>query len=554
MTGHAGGHVEGEAEIDRLMMRRPDARRVHDLLRRYEPVRLRAETAQLRPGDRRALGKLVEAARYIDPIYWRQRSRIGWALWQALQRSGERSGELGRLLRLNYGPWDNLDGDAPFWGDHPLPPGASFYPPELTRDQLDAYLAAHPDQRAALLGPTSLVEPDGDRLRAVPYDRAYQPELRAIASAMRAASEPATDAAFRRYLAARADGLCTGELQASERLWVDAASSPIDLVIGPHEVYDDALRGMKTSYEAAVLVRHALSERMTEFEGEARDLARDLPGAVADDPTEGKVRIGVYDMVFAAGMFNLGSKAIAVALPNDEHVRRDHGSRLLLFRNVIAAKFDAILAPLAAHVLAPAELDLVDRDAFLYQTLLHEAGHVIGSGFVQCGRRDSKTTIKDALGERYSTIEEARADLLGMRFLGALVARRTLPAELAETSAATFVVSSLRSVRFGDRSDHARAAAIALSQLHAAGAVRRDGDRLRIDPARTQRTLDALAERVQAIASAGDYDAAGRLIADHSTTPPAIAELLVRTTDVPVDLEFVFEAQPADDFLAAGTG
>jgi hypothetical protein len=524
-----------------LMAHPPPLARVRALLRRYVRVRLEAEKDHLASGDRLAITKLIDAARWIDRIYWRQRSDIGWELLEALRRSREHAGsELDRLVTVNVGPWDNLNGDSPFWGDAEVPPGGNFYPPDLSREELNAYLARHPEESAALLRPTTLIRRRGDRLVAIPYEEAYAKELEQTAAALRAASATVTHDGFRRYLTRRADGLRTGALFESEKLWVRESNGPIDIAIGPYEVYDDGLKGVKTSYEAVVLVRHALTERLAQFEHAASELGRELPGAVADTPVDKRVRIGVFDVEYVSGMLNMGSKAIAVTLPNDERVRAEAGTRLLLFRNVIEAKFDCILKPLAARIMPADELALVHRDAFLFQTLLHEAGHALSADVVRSNGRGRTVTIKEALGERYSTIEECRADLLGLYFLELLVRHGVLPRDLAATAAPTFVAHSVRAIRFGVRSDHARAAAITLSHLFRMDAVRREGDGLRVDPGRTARGVQELAAHVQSIANHGDYAAAGRLIEEHGSTPAPIAELLRGTEDVPVDLEFAF--------------
>jgi len=519
----------------------PDLARIHALLRQYVPVRLVAEKSHLTSGDRRSALKLIKAARWVDEIYWQQRSEIGWQLANTLRGDvAHRGGELDRLLRINYGPWDSLDGDAPFWGSSELPAGANFYPPDLTRTELAQYLALNPTQEATLLKSTTLVRRRGDRLVAVPYEQAYEKELGHIAKALTEASRTTTHDGFRRYVMSRAEGLQSGDLSESERLWVRASDAPIDLVIGPYEVYDDTLKGVKTSYEAAVLIRHPLSTWMEEFERYALELGQELPGAVAD-PVERNVRIGVFDVEYSAGMLNMGSKAIAATLPNDERVRQDTGTRLLLFRNVIEAKFDSILRPLADCVLTNDQLPLVEKEAFTLQTLLHETGHALSRGYVEHHGRLTSVTINEALGERYSTIEECRAELLGAYFLANLARRGVVASRLEAAAATTFVAHSVRAVRFGDKSDHARAAAISLNHLCRCGAIRLENEKLRIDPARTHAGVAQLMVRVQTIANEGDYDAAGRLITELGNTPREVEDILPATTGVPVDLEFVFE-------------
>ncbi len=531
---------------DDVLRNLPDPDRVRALLSSYAPVRVQAETGHLSAGDRRAVVKLIEAASHINRIYWRQRSELGWTLKTALgKRHDPAARELERLLTLNFGPWNHLENDAPFWGQWQRPQGGSLYPEDLTREELDIYASRHPEERSALLGHKTLIRRRGDALVPIRYEDAYRDELAAVARALTEASEVASHDGFRRFLRARADGLVSGDLYPSEVLWLDVADSPIDIAIGPYEVYDDGLLGVKTSYEATVLVRHPSSETIAAFESVAPELERELPGAVEMDRSHRRIRIGVYDVAFAAGMTNMGSKAIAAMLPNDERVRAELGGRLLLFNNVIAAKFAAILEPVAARVFVPQQRSLVREDAFVIHTLLHETAHALGSCYV---RRDgpTKQTINDLLRERYSAIEEARADILGLSFLVLLTQHRVFPAEVLEPAAVTFVASGVRSLRFGIGSEYAKSAAIALTRLVRDDAiVARAEKHLEVRPEVVHQSMRNLGSEIQRIATYGDYDAAGKLIEELGSIPREIGAALDLIGNVPVDIEFVFNGSTA---------
>jgi hypothetical protein len=378
-------------------------------------------------------------------------------------------------------------------------------------------------------------------LIAEPYHQAYKHELSHVAEALEQASQHATHDGFKKFLRARADGLLRGSLQESEMLWIDVSDSPIDIAIGPYEVYDDGVRGVKASYEATVLVRHRMTESLAEFHKVAPELERGLPGAVASAQSLRKFRIGVYDVAYAAGMTNMGGKAIAATLPNDEEVRSKVGARLLLFRNVISAKFAPILHRLGEQILAPDQLDLLREDAFLYHTLLHEMAHATSECFVREGNRITARSINEALKERYSTIEECRADLIGFVFLDLLARQNFLSPKLGDAAAVTFVVNHVRSLRFGTGNDYGRGAAIILSHLKDRGSLKADNSgRLAVDVQGIQEGVADLAAAVQDIAVRGDYPTAGRLI-DHGVLPAEIETLLPRLKDIPVDLEFIFD-------------
>jgi hypothetical protein len=527
--------------VSRPVLEYPDSAQIERLLSQYALVRLEADTGHLAAGDRQALRHLASAARWIDRIYWRQRSETGWEIKQRLaSQHGAVPPAFERLVNLGFGPWDAFDNDRPFWGTAVRPPGGGHYPHDLTREEFDRYADAHPRDRDALLSSTTVVHRDGDRLVAIPFVDIFRNELARVADDLDRASLTASHAGFAAFLRARADGLRSGALRSSEELWVDVGDSPIDIAIGPYEVYDDALLGLKASYEATVLVRHPMTDRLTEFESAASELALILPGAIVAPQHRSRVVIGVYDVVFTGGSTNMGAKAVAAMLPNDDQVRQARGSRLLLFRNMIAAKFATILKPLAQRLLRADSLAYIDEDAFVVHTLLHEMSHAL---VASDDRPDGEPgSANELLRERYSTVEECRADLVGLVFLHHLAERQVLPMRLADAAAVTFVASSLRVLRFGEQNDYGRAATIALSHLMASGALAVDEDgRLAVDAAATLKATRALAERVQAIRTGGRYAEAGTLITELGTLPPGLRALLAKLDDVPVDLELAFD-------------
>jgi hypothetical protein len=516
----------------------PSDAAVAALLGRYKVVELGLAPTDLSARDKSALRKLVAACAFVDAIYWRQRSELGPVLRDALARgTGAARPALRRLLALNFGPWDALNDERPFWGEEARPPGGTLYPVDLSQAEMNRYVDDHPEERAELLAATSLVRRVGPRLASVPYSVAYGAELSAISELLCAASLDASNQSFAEFLRARARDLTSGDLADSERQWLALSSSPIDIAIGPFEVYDDDLMGLKASYEATVLLRHPLSDRLQEFESVLPELERDLPGSATLSASGRTFSAGVYDVVHAAGMTNIGTKAIAAMLPNDETVRQEAGARLLLFNNVAVAKFEAILRPIADAILVPDEATLVREEAFVLHTILHETAHALVPSYVGAGQ----LTANQALLERYSTIEESRADLIGLVYLWTLVRSGLISATVGDAAYATFVASCVRSLRFGMGSDYARGAAMILSYLHEAGALRVEGDHLRLFASVAERAVGQFAARLQAIATTGDYAGAGKLMDRYWRIPVGLPALLGKIEHVPVDLEFSFE-------------
>ncbi|MGO9605081.1 MAG: dipeptidyl-peptidase 3 family protein [Candidatus Binataceae bacterium] len=485
----------------------------------------------------------MRAAKWIDRIYWKQRSGAQWPLWiSSGNQNSENGSNLKRLLHINFGPWDTLGNDEPFLDVGPKPPGGELYPKDLSREEFDLYLAKHPEKRKSLMSHTTVVLRDGEDLIPVPYEIAYREELAKVALHLKRASQMVSYRPFRDFLIARAKGLMTGSLSESECLWIDASESPVDIAIGPYEVYDDGLLGVKASYEATVMVRHPMTEQLAQFESVAQELASSLPGSVESAETRRRFAVGVYDVAYAAGMTNMGAKAMAATLPNDEAVRSRVGARLMLFRNVISAKFAPILKPLAIRLLRSDQVRLVREDAFVYHTLLHEMAHALSSCYVREPKGGPAISINEALRERYATIEECRADLLGMVFLNLLAEQRFLLNDMKPAAAVTFVVNCVRSLRFGMGDDYSRGAAVILSYFKNNGSLNVDrGGRLSVNYSLVERHVRDLAGILQGIATSGDYQGAGVLIDKYGSIPEEIDRLRTGLEDIPLDLEFLQE-------------
>ncbi|MGN0863618.1 MAG: Zn-dependent hydrolase, partial [Stenotrophomonas koreensis] len=377
---------------------------------RYAEVTLSADLSHLSEGDRQAVGLLIDAGQIIDGLFWQQ-------VWGDRQDLLARTNDpaTARYIDINYGPWDLLDGDKPFVdGIGPRPAGAGFYPADMTREEFAAAELPGKDSQYTLLR-----RDDAGKLVVVPYSVAYRAELEQVATLLRQAAGVASTPSFAHYLRLRADALLSDDYQASDMAWMDMKDSPIDVVIGPIESYQDRLFGTKTAFEAFVLVKDiAWSQKLARFAQHLPALQRglpvdakykaEMPGTDAD--------LNAYFAVYYGGDANAGAKTIAINLPNDEQVQLAKGSRRLQLENSMRAKFDTIMAPIAAELIAPAQMQHVTFDAFFENVMFHEVAHGLGIK----NTLDGQGTVRQALGELYSAYEEGKADILGLYMISAL--------------------------------------------------------------------------------------------------------------------------------------
>jgi hypothetical protein len=512
---------------------------------RFAPVEIGADLSTLAEPERRALARLVEAARIMDALFLRQVWAGNDTLLQRLARdtSGRGRAQL-RAFLLNKGPWSRLDANAPFIpGVPPKPHGANFYPAAATKRDIQGWLDSLSDgERRVATGFFTVIRRDpAGRFIAVPYSQEYQQELALAASLLREAATLTREPSLQHYLRTRAEAFLSNDYYASDVAWMelDAAIEP---TIGPYEVYEDELFNFKAAFEAFITVRDAdETARLRTFSSHLQALEDALP----IDPRYRNPRVGsltpirVVNVIFTAGDANRGVQTAAFNLPNDERVIREKGSKSVMLRNVQEAKFRIVLEPIARRALTPSAQAAVSFDAFFTHILLHELMHGLGPHDITVNGRS--TTVRKELRESYSAIEEAKADVSGLWALQRLVDQGHVPPAIGRSMYSTFLASMFRSLRFGINEAHGRGVAIQLNHFLDTGAVVVDDTgRFEVVDQRIRDAVTSLTSEIMTLQAEGRYDRAVRLIERLGTIRPDVQAVLDRLDGIPVDIEPLF--------------
>ncbi len=503
------------------------------LLAKYASVRLEADLSGLSFVQRQTLPLLIQAADIMDELFWQQAYGDRDGLLDSIGDSGLR-----RFAAINYGPWDRLDGDRPFIaGSGPKPPGARFYPEDMTRAEFEAAPLADKT------GWFTLLRRDADEgLVTIPYHQAYAVQLARAARLLAEAADLSDEPEFRRYLSLRAKALITDDFQPSEMAWLDMKNNSLDVVIGPIEQYEDQLFGYKTAYSAYVLLKDkAWSQRLSRFATFLPDLQQSLPVAPlykSEQPGTDS-DLNAYDVLYYAGHSNAGSKTIAINLPNDEAVQLAKGTRRLQLKNAMRAKFDKILVPISDLLIAEDQRRHVTFDAFFATTMFHEVAHGLGPKNTVTG----KGTVRAALLDRHSAMEEGKADILGLYMITWLHDRGELPDVDLMDYYVTFMATTFRSIRFGASSAHAKSDMVRFNFMRAYDAIVRDREsgRYRVDMARMREAMDSLSTQLLVLQGNGDYAGASILIDDMGFIGPELEADLVRIGEAGIPVDVVFE-------------
>jgi len=497
----------------------------------YAPVTLTADLAPLSAKERTMVSLFIDAAAIMDDLFWQQ----AYPGDRAALLAGIKDPATRRFIEINYGPWDRLAGNAPFVpGVGAKPPGAGFYPLDMTREEFER--ANLPGGRSEY---TVLRRDAQGKLEVVPYSKHYAAQLERAAGLLERAAGLAEDDGLRKYLELRAKALRTDEFRASDMAWLDMKSNRLDLVIGPIETYEDKLFGYKAAFEAYVLVKDLeWSQRLAKYAAMLPALQRGLPvpDAYKAETPGTDSDLNAYDVIYYAGDCNSGSKTIAINLPNDEQVQLAKGTRRLQLKNAMRAKFDNIMVPIAGELIAPDQRKHVTFDAFFADTMFHEVAHGLGIKNTVNG----KGTVRDALKELGSGIEEGKADVLGLYMITKLHEQGELGGAL-EDYYTTFLAGIFRSVRFGAASAHGQANMLRFNFFADRGAFARDASgHYRVDMPKMRRAVDELSGVLLKLQGDGDYAGVEKLTQELGVIRPQLQADLDRLSSraIPVDVVF----------------
>ena len=534
-TGSAGQANAGDTHLEAPEATEPPAPELlidRDRLSIYHPIELNPDLSGLSAGQREMLGLLIDAGKIMDDLFWRQSYGDPETLLASIDDP-----EVRAFVELNYGPWDRLNDNEPFLAGYvEKPPGAQFYPEDMTREEFESW--NNPDKR----NPYSLVQrlESGD-LFLVPYSAVWREQLMEASDLLLEAADLAESEAFAEYLKLRGRALMTGDYRDSDMAWMDVRDNDIELVYGPIESYEDQLFGIRTAFEAFVLLKDkAWSERLARFAALLPALQRGLPVAdeyKAEEPGT-DADLNAYDAIYYAGDANAGAKTIAINLPNDENVQLEKGTRRLQLKNTMRAKFDHILVPIADLLIDEAQQQHITFDAFFANVMFHEVAHGLGIKFTV----DGEQSVREALAEHQSAIEEGKADILGLHMIGQLIDMDEWDADLHDHHV-TFLAGIFRSVRFGASSAHGKANMVAFNWFLEQGAFERNEEtgRYSIDFEAFGRAVDGLSNRLLTLQGDGDYAATGAFLEEYGQMPEFLSEDLARAGEagIPVDIRLV---------------
>ena len=522
---------------------------------KFVPVEIQYDESLLDEREKVVLDKLYRAAKIIDELFLEQvyskNTEIKSNLIQKIEQAD--NAEMKTMLEnklelfnIMFGPFDRLDHDKPFIGETEKPLGANYYPEDMTKEEFESWINNNPVDEKAFTSEFTVIRRNDNGLVAIPYSEYYKDKLSDISALLKEAAEYADNPSLKKYLNSRADAFLSNDYYQSDMDWMDLKDHNIEIVIGPYEVYEDNLFNYKAAFECFLTIKDPdETKKLQIFENYLNDIENNLPipGEHKNFERGSESPIIVANEVFTAGDTKAGVQTLAFNLPNDERVRQAKGSKKVMLKNVHEAKFNKLLKPIAEMVLDESELQYVTFDAFFNHTLMHEMSHGVGPGFIKVDGRD--TEVKKELKETYSTLEECKADILGMYNNIFMIEKGVYPKETEKQVWVTFLAGAFRSMRFGINEAHGGGNAIIYNYLLEKGAYEYDdkAQKVKVNFEKIYPALKELATKVLMIQAEGDYAGAKELMTKYAVSSPSIETLRNKLAVLPVDIKPVFEIE-----------
>ena len=514
---------------------------------KFAPTELKYDSGNLDEREKVVVEKLYRASKVMDEIFLNQVYSKNYEIRSNLMAQDSEEAKLKlELFTMMFGPFDRLEHDAPFIGTEKKPLGANFYPEDMTKEEFEKWIKENPEDEKSFTSEFTVIRRNGDKLIAIPFSEYWKDKLTEASKLLKEAAEYADNASLKKYLNSRADAFLSNDYYQSDMDWMDLKDHKIEIVIGPYEVYEDKLFNYKASFESFLTIEDpAESKKLDVFKKYLKDMEIHLP--IPDEHKNfdrgSESPLAVVNEVFTAGDTKSGIQTIAFNLPNDERVRQAKGSKKVLLKNVQEAKYHKILIPIAELVLDPEQINYVTPDAFFNHTLMHEMSHGIGPGFIKVDGRD--TEVKKELKETYSTMEECKADILGMYNNIYMIEKGVFPKTFENETWVTFLAGTFRSVRFGINEAHGGGNAIIYNYLLEKGAYEYNDEtqKVKVNFEKIGPALEELATLVLMIQAEGNYHGAKDLIAKYVVNSPSMKTLRDKLSSLPVDIKPVYEIE-----------
>lgn len=511
-------------------------RKIEQRMKKYALTPMYFDASAYSPEEKELLKTLIEAGKLADEIFWGQTYYDNLRLRNQIVSTRNEDDPVRKFFFMQAGPYDRLADNEPFLDVPPKPPTAGFYPPDMTREEFEQCCDKHPEDKDVFLSPYTLIKRQGNKMVAIPYHKAYEGLVGAMAQRLQHASNLTNDENLGKVLRSRANALLLDDYYQADVDWIEMKRGKFDLIIGPIEVYEDALNNLKAAYMASIgIVDEEASAKLDIYADHVADLENFLPypDKYKNKELDLKTTFVVVQDIYRGGLMRSGFQYVAESLPNDPAILTKIGGKKTFWKNALDARMNEIIAPIGNRLVAEDQLENMTKQGYFHFVQLHEIAHGLGPHYVH----GTTTPVNVALRDLYSWIEENKADIAGLHSLRYFREHGVIDPNMKNQHLVSYLASLFRTMRFGTGEGHGKAAIVSLNFFLEKGAITYDQETMRyaVDFDLFDTAVASLANELLMIEVLGDYDRAKKLEAQYSGTPDFVRASLESLKDLPID-------------------
>lgn len=502
------------------------------------PIKIEPDTTELSPNQQKVLAYLIKCADILNRVFSLQKYKDNLKLREEIMESGDKRAI--QFYKLMNGPFDEFTNHSYIRGVKKRNCRAGFYPGRLTKEEWDEFLEKNPEHKDEFISPYTIITRENGNLKAVPYSDYYSEHLKEAAELLFEATEYVDNYYLKSYLTSQANAFLNNDFEEADIRWIQLSENDIEPLLGAHELYEDRFLGYKAAFTAFIGFHNKEEFKKLDAISRTLDILQEnlpIPAHYKKNKRGSTSQILIVDLIYCAGDGRGCLTTAAFNLPNSQKIRARFGSKKVLLHNIIKAKYECIMPLLAGRLFTEKDMTKMTFDAYFNLILLHEISHELGIGML----KDTDGTLYNIsyyLKDLYSIIEEAKADVMGVFFLFFLIKRCIIVDCNFIEACTTYLVSLMRSLRFGSENAHGIAGIIQWNFLLKEGVIIAGGEnkKLSIDFHKFEKSIEKLLTIILTLQGEGNYEKSKEFIDEFSQIEGQLKDYLTDFEELPIDI------------------
>lgn len=510
----------------------------NEILKKLTVTKIDTDISHLNNNQKKVINLLIKCALVLEDIFYLQKYPGNLKLKEEILKLNDPL--ILQFYKVMAGPYDHFNDDKPFIKNVKKSGKSGFYPNDLTKSEWEQLIKKNPDKKDDYISPYTIIVKKKNSITPVPYSEYYKKFLVKAYDILQEALEYADNYSLKSYLSAQANAFLNNDFNEADIRWVQLINNDIVPLLGAYEFYEDKFLGYKASFTGVIGIKNKSEKNKLDFILKTLDMLQDklpIPKHYIKQKRGSISEIDIVNLIFSSGDTRYPIHAAAFNLPNSHKIRSQFGSKKVLLYNIMEAKFNSVIFPMTKILLEDKDQKKISFFAYFNYILMHEISHELGIGFIK-NTEGNLQEITYFLKDLYSTIEEAKADVMGVYFL-IFLQKQSYIIDCSYTEICiVYLVNLIRTIRYGIENAHGLASIIQFNFLKNEEVFMFDDKKniISIDFHKFDKTIEKLLTTILTFQGEGDYNKLKKFIKDFSKISPKLKSYLELIKDLPIEI------------------